>query len=306
MGQITQGFSFQDPQGNPLANGSVTFRLTEDLSDMDSQVCAGRTVTIALDGNGACSVTLWAASDSANQFIPSFLSSTPLWQTTETVYDVTAYEADGGIAWTTQIVATEIQMSNALYPNGVNVQSGSSYTLQASDNGKLVVFTNNSGATASIPSAFSNGWQVGIAYPADAQLTVYSPTVNIDGSTGSVNCPPFEGLQLVSDGTNLWSDGEPVEIPTTGAIGFGAGKLTNGAALFTSPIVGTPVAVVAAYGGITNGGSPITSPLSNTGNLSIEWTDNTWNQFHVNSSNSNDDNYVVVIFCGIPGQVTLS
>jgi hypothetical protein len=91
--QITAVLSFQDPAGNPLAGGSVTFDLSFDLSAAVSggpQVSAGRTVTATLDNTGTCIVNLWP-----NSLQPS-----------GSVYFVKAYAADGQPAWEGQLTFT--------------------------------------------------------------------------------------------------------------------------------------------------------------------------------------------------------
>lgn len=83
--------SFQDVLGNPLSNGSVTFRLNTDASAAVSggpQISAGRLVTAILDVNGSCSVLLWPN----DQLYPS-----------GTVYFVRAYTATGVPAWSGEI-----------------------------------------------------------------------------------------------------------------------------------------------------------------------------------------------------------
>ena len=47
------GGSFQDPEGNLLANGYLTFVLSQDESVNDSQICAGVEVKILLNANGS-------------------------------------------------------------------------------------------------------------------------------------------------------------------------------------------------------------------------------------------------------------
>lgn len=56
-------FSFQDPQGNPLANGKLNIRLVYDASGGvvgGPQVTAGRKIIAQLDGSGSVTVPLWA------------------------------------------------------------------------------------------------------------------------------------------------------------------------------------------------------------------------------------------------------
>ena len=78
---------FQDPAGNPLANGKVTFRLQVDISTATSggpQVSAGRLVTANLDTTGSATVLLWPNS-----------STFPA----DSVYFVKAYTSLGLLAW---------------------------------------------------------------------------------------------------------------------------------------------------------------------------------------------------------------
>ena len=57
--------SFQDPAGNAIANGRVTFRLQQDISTATSggpQITAGRLVTATLNSSGSVTVALWPTS----------------------------------------------------------------------------------------------------------------------------------------------------------------------------------------------------------------------------------------------------
>jgi hypothetical protein len=83
--QITGG-QFQDALGNPLAYGSVTFRLTSDANVSDSNIMAGILTTAMLGSNGSISGTvyLWPT----DQLTPAL-----------TVYRIKAYTATGELAW---------------------------------------------------------------------------------------------------------------------------------------------------------------------------------------------------------------
>jgi hypothetical protein len=79
--------TFQDPSGQPLANGRVDIRLQVDISAATSggpQVCAGRLVSVTLNGSGSATVLLWPNS-----------STFPA----HSVYFVTAFTALGQPAW---------------------------------------------------------------------------------------------------------------------------------------------------------------------------------------------------------------
>lgn len=87
--------TFLDPSNAPLAGGSVVFRLNYDISAVTSggpQVSAKRTVTVVLDDNGSCTVSLW----------PNNLLSP-----TNSIYFVTAYTAQGQPAWSGELTVTE-------------------------------------------------------------------------------------------------------------------------------------------------------------------------------------------------------
>lgn len=80
---------FQDPSGAPIANGSVTFRLQQDISTATSggpQVSAGLFLTATLDSSGSVTVLLWPTSmmqPSAIYFVAAYTASgKPAWQGT--------------------------------------------------------------------------------------------------------------------------------------------------------------------------------------------------------------------------------
>lgn len=62
MSQQTIFLKFEDPAGNPIANGRVEIWLTFDIGSGGVQVSAGRKVTAPLDANGVCFVTLYVPS----------------------------------------------------------------------------------------------------------------------------------------------------------------------------------------------------------------------------------------------------
>jgi hypothetical protein len=87
--------NFQDAAGNPLANGTVTFRLSMDISAglaSGPQVSAGIVTTLTLDANGSGTALLYPN----DTMVPA-----------GTIYFVSAYTFQGQLAWQGQItVAT--------------------------------------------------------------------------------------------------------------------------------------------------------------------------------------------------------
>lgn len=118
--------------------------------------------------------------------------------------------------------------NNGFYPNGVNIISGTAtYTLQESDNGKLLVFEGDGvdEITFTIDSAFDDTFRVGIFNNSGFSLHTVSSTINIDDGTGTDfigATPTYTGYRLTSTGTEYYTDGEPGSEFTGG----GGGGLT--------------------------------------------------------------------------------
>jgi hypothetical protein len=88
---LISGGNFQDAAGNPLAFGYVTFRLNMDAMAGDSQISAGRLVTIPLDANGNLTSQIWPN----DAMLPN-----------NTVYFAKAYTAEGQLVWEAELYIT--------------------------------------------------------------------------------------------------------------------------------------------------------------------------------------------------------
>lgn len=89
--QVSTTLTFQSPSGAPLAGGTVSLRLSYDISQgtaSDPQVCAGRVVTATLDSNGSVTLLLW----STTQLLPA-----------GAVYFVKAHSAQGQLVYDSQM-----------------------------------------------------------------------------------------------------------------------------------------------------------------------------------------------------------
>jgi hypothetical protein len=84
------GGAFQDTEGNVLANGYLTFELSQDcIVNTSTMICAGKVINVPLDSNGNVSTgALWPV-DLINLVYPTL----PLY------YTVTAYSAAGQKVW---------------------------------------------------------------------------------------------------------------------------------------------------------------------------------------------------------------
>jgi hypothetical protein len=107
--------------------------------------------------------------------------------------------------------------------NGLNAQTGTSYTFVNSDGLKLVTF-NNAGATAvTLPQAgasFPAGWAVFVENLGAGAVTITPTTSTIDGTT-SVTLNQNQGTIIFSDGTNYW------QMRGLSSIGGASGTVTS-------------------------------------------------------------------------------
>jgi hypothetical protein len=97
--------------------------------------------------------------------------------------------------------------SNA-YIAGVNSQVGTSYTIVATDMGKLVALNNGSAIAVTLPQAGTTGFETNKQFcltvigAGTATVTPTTSTIN-----GAANKAYAQGVRacIVSDGTNYWS-----------------------------------------------------------------------------------------------------
>ena len=63
-----------------------------------------------------------------------------------------------------------------LTPDGINTQSGTTYALTVDDNGRVIVFTNGSAVTLTIPSGLGVGFSCSVVQYGAGQVTVSAGT----------------------------------------------------------------------------------------------------------------------------------
>jgi hypothetical protein len=156
---------------------------------------------------------------------------------------------------------------------GVNNQTGTSYTVQASDNGKLISFNSASPVAVTIPNAatMAAGFNFSVNNIGSGTVTLTPTTSKLDGGT-SLALTNMQGVEISQDGTNYVS----VRGMGTGSGGGGGTCITTtdlpltttGA---TSVAVYTPTAqanfLVLAYYRVVTRSTQI--------NITVTWTDAT-------------------------------
>lgn len=126
---------------------------------------------------------------------------------------------------------------------GVNSQTGTTYTLQASDLGKLVTFSNTSPVAVSLASGLGSTFWCSISNLNTGAVTLTPASGTIDGSGTLGLTAQFQGINLFTDGTN-W---ETVRGISSGG-GGGSGTVTSVAftgdgVIFASSVPGSPITV---------------------------------------------------------------
>jgi hypothetical protein len=89
----------------------------------------------------------------------------------------------------------------------VNAQTGTTYTVLASDRNKLVTFSNSSAIAVTLPQAgasFPNGWFAEFENLGAGLVTVTPTTSTINGGA-SITLGTGQSFKIISDGTNYFA-----------------------------------------------------------------------------------------------------
>jgi hypothetical protein len=263
MVQIVGG-AFQNTEGQPLANGTLTFALSQDAQVSGQEICSGDIVTVNLDDTG--NVPTSPATDiwPNDQLSP-----------TNTFYTISAYSAEGQLVWgpnAQQILSNPSPFNlGALVPGSVNFLPNSGLGSMAFQNANDVDITGGTISGAAITGGSINGTPIGgSGNPAAAIFT----NLALSGSLGLSNGFGTAGQVLTSGGSStspaIWitpsSGGDVTSVfGRTGAVTAETGDYTvaevTGAAPLASPtFTGTVTAptVDAALNGTLGATAPNT------------------------------------------------
>lgn len=133
-------------------------------------------------------------------------------------YILTANDAtESGLEWaapqvtpTNTITLTNKTLSSPIINTGFNQQTGTSYTIALSDNGKIVEVSNSSAITVSIPTnstAFPIGAQITVIQTGTGQITfaaVTSGTTTVNATPGLKLRAQWSSAVLIKRDTEQW------------------------------------------------------------------------------------------------------
>lgn len=117
--------------------------------------------------------------------------------------------ATGAVVGTTNTqTLTNKTLTAPVITQGINLQSGTSYTLVASDAGKLVELGNSSAIALTVPTnaqvAFPIGTRIDLVQTGTGQVTVGGSGVTINGSPGLKLASQWAVASLIKRDTNTW------------------------------------------------------------------------------------------------------
>ena len=270
--QLTGG-NFTDSEGNVLANGYLTFQLSQDGNVAGvGNLCSGITVKIQLDSTGNVA-GLSSTPSVPNQYMWANSNISPI----NTYYKVTGYTSEGQRAWgrnNQQVAAGSTFSLSSWVPNSViswfpNPQSlsleingvaASSQTVQNLEAGTNIEITDEgngniqiaaSGGSSGSPAG-SNVAVLPILVPGTASsgLNGYSTVLKIpanyvtafsaDGLKVAVLTADTNGLVLNSASVGLTLPGSTTWTTAPTPFTFPAGSFANTATLYLSNICAIP------------------------------------------------------------------
>ena len=139
------------------------------------------------------------------------------------------------------VAAKAIFPGGDFFNGGIDAQVGTSYTVVAADENKLLTFNNGSATAVTLPQATTAGFTVGAVFSVSnlgAGAVTITPTTSTINGNATVVLNQNQGALIVSDGTNYsaWVSAAP----------SGSGTVTSVAESFTGGLISV-------------GGSPITT-----------------------------------------------
>jgi hypothetical protein len=155
---------------------------------------------------------------------------------------------------------------------GINAQTGTSYSIQASDTGKLITFNNAAATAVSLPQAGTTGFASGYSF--DVQ-NLGTGTVTITPSTSTINGATTLAI-VQNSGCTVTSDGSNYQISactaaSSGGGGSGAfGSLTSGTNTIAAMLVGTGATLGPTGSGTLTANAISGAPSATLTNLTVD------------------------------------
>lgn len=183
------------------------------------------------NASGVIGTTVVADTGSSNNFLTAISAAGAISKAQPTFANLAA----GTVA------AKAIFPGGDFFNGGIDAQVGTSYTIAAADENKLLTFSNGSATAVTLPQATTAGFTVGAIFAVTnlgAGAVTITPTTSTINGNATVVLNQNQGAFIVSDGTNYsaWVSAAP----------SGSGTVTSVAESFTGGLISV-------------GGSPVTT-----------------------------------------------
>jgi hypothetical protein len=203
---------FQDSEGNPLADGTLTARLSSDsylgaispAVTSSTLICAGQELIYQLDSNGNVSTNplqFIYPNDFLTNALPNTGFNSPNVDTLETFYKLTAYSEEGLLSWGPNTVSLVSTLANSFIQRDILTATGSQtvYTLTFTPlTNSLYVFRNGVFQTVGVDYSLSGQTLTFFSAPLSSDLVVAVYTIS---GEISVILPTYQVQSLFSGST---------------------------------------------------------------------------------------------------------
>src|SRR5215469_14457062 len=147
--------------------------------------------------------------------------------------------------------------------NGVNAQTGTTYTIQPVDQTKLLTFNNASPVAVTLPAASTTNFGVGSIFTVKnlgAGIVTITPASGTIDNAANIKLSQGQGTEIYSDGTNFWTQGGA---GSGGLINQISGQVpianTSTTANSSKALVGSGLNIVTANGVLGTGSNVVTA-----------------------------------------------
>lgn len=239
-------FAASSLQGNPTGSGAAPSAITlgaglsfsgttlvaSGSAPAFSAVTAGTNAAALVMGTGGSLTTSGTGTINANQLNAGTVPASAAVLATNSSSQPTALTLGNSLSVVSGVLGTT---------QAINAQTGTTYTILATDAGKLITFNNASAIAVTVPVATTSGFTAGFSYDwqnLGAGTVTFTPTTSTINGASTLVGKTGEGGTTTSDGTNYQVSATTAVTPAINLAGTGHGGVTG-----TLPAASLPAAL---------------------------------------------------------------